>query len=435
MNDRYMIIEQESLASMQNAIALVSKKEYVKAEIILEKYCTPELLSKDDIWNFNHDCIELYAYCLQNMSDKQKNSMQIYEKLYKIKNKPPLYYINYSLCLLRYNIWKRAKEICREGLSLYPCTLELMGNYTICLLFCGKIEEAYKNAIKRIDLRRDIKSIEELANVYAKMRNNARNNDLPKALEYAKCQFELIKEGLSIDPDYQPLKIIEIQLFRFCNSGTASELSKNMINDKKTEIYFKELALVEFIRILYDFKYFDLAIEHTNQVIDNLKFNTPHNTLLYEKFKFIAEHHMIGKNYADNKKVVVKEVLDFFLQKNECNRYIYPYMAGRVLEWLGKADEAEMILRYVIEKDGQDVWKATKELVLLLERKGEIAKAVSEAYNYAARFPWRAETYDILSFVLKSAGDDDLSVAMKKKGDQVFELELKYLEDFRKMIS
>ena len=142
---------------------------------------------------------------------------------------------------------------------------------------------------------------------------------------------------------------------------------------------------------------------------------------------------MIGKDDQSGRPVLIREIVDYFLEK-EGEKYPYPVMTARVLEWMGHINEAEDLFREVI-KTSEDSWNSRKELVLLLQRDGRLKEASSEANLLVKSAPWRAESFDVLSYVAEKVGDTKLANQAKKKGNQTFDKEKKLFEKLRTLIS
>ena len=137
---------------------------------------------------------------------------------------------------------------------------------------------------------------------------------------------------------------------------------------------------------------------------------------------------MIGRDDQSGKRIVVPEIVDFFLSEKE-GVYQHPVMAARVLEWIGRINEAETILRGV-DADSEKSWSARKELACLLQRDGRLNEAVAEAKILAESAPWRAESHDVLSFVANKAGDVRLANEARKNATLTFNREM---EHFKKL--
>lgn len=165
---------------------------------------------------------------------------------------------------------------------------------------------------------------------------------------------------------------------------------------------------------------------------ENLPATIPER-LSFIKSKIYADRYMIGRDGQSGKRIVIREVIDYFLTKKE-GEYLYPVMTARVLEWIGRVDEAEALLRGAIS-DSEDSWNARKELAFLLQRENRFKEAVSEANSLAEAAPWRTESYDALSFVADKASDVKLASEAKKKATLIFDKEMELFEKLRTLIS
>ena len=155
--------------------------------------------------------------------------------------------------------------------------------------------------------------------------------------------------------------------------------------------------------------------------------------LSFIKFKICADRYMIGRDDQSGKRIFVQEIVDYFLEKPE-GEYPYPVMTARVLEWIGRVEEAEAILRSV-NTDSENSRNARKELAFLLQRDGRFKEAIAEANSLAKAAPWRAESYDTLSFIACKAGDAKLASEAKRKADHVIDEEMQLFEKLQILIS
>ena len=141
---------------------------------------------------------------------------------------------------------------------------------------------------------------------------------------------------------------------------------------------------------------------------------------------------MIGKDDQSGKRLLIPEVVDFFLEK-EGEKYPYPVMTARVLEWIGHINEAEDLLREVI-KTSKDSWNSRKELVLLLQRDDRLKEALSAANLLVELAPWKTESFDVLGYVADKVNDTRLANDTKKKRNQIFDKKKKLFEKLGDLI-
>ena len=419
---------------LEEAGNLMALGRYKEAEALLRPHYLPELIEGSTGWHFGHSCAETYAFCLQHILDRLDEALDIYAVLSPVQEKPAEFYVNYSLALLRASKWANAKKVCQRGLAHFPVDLNLLGNYTISLRNCGDIEEAQEVAMRRLAMRRDVHSIEETVGVLRVQRNRLRDSNLPKAISLAETEYNLIKEGLILNPRFPSLRLTEIQFLRFAHApDKALDACQTVINDEQIPVTYRQLAFLEMVEEIGESEHFKTALELIDKFVSENLPATVQERLSFIKLKICADRYMIGRDDQSGKRIVIREVIDYFLAKKE-GEYPYPFMTARVLEWIRHVDEAEALLRSAIS-DSEDSWNARRELAFLLQRAGRFKEAVSEANSLAEEAPWRAESYDALSFVADKAGDAKLASEAKKKATQTFDKEMELFDKLRMLIS
>ena len=438
VNDKGLgVVEFEDLQPyLEEASNLMALKRYQEAEVLLRPHFIPEIIkSKSSTgWHSGHSFAEVYACCLQQIPGRLDEALAIYAGLSPAQDKPAEFYINYSLALLSDSKWTNAKKVCQRGLTHFPEDIDLLGNYTISLRNCGDIEEAQTVAMRRLEIRRDVHSIEEAVGILTVQRNRLRDSNLPKAISVAETEYNLMKEGLSLNPGFPSLRVTEIQFFRFARAqDKALDACQTIINDEQIPVAYRQLAYLEMVEEIGESKHFKTALELIEKFeSENLPAKIQER-LSFIKLKICADRYMIGRDDQSGKRIVVQDIVDYFLAKKE-GEYPHPVMTARVLEWIGRVNEAETILRGV-DTDSENSWNARKELAFLLQRDGRFKEAIAEANSLAEVAPWRAESYDALSFVADKAGNVKLANEAKTKADHVFDEEMQLLEKLQVLIS
>ena len=129
------IIEFDEIAPyLEEANNLITLGRYKEAEVLLRPHFIPEIIKGSTGWHIGHSCAVIYALCLQHISGRLDEALDIYAGLSPAQDKPAEFYINYSLALLSDSKWTNAKKVCQRGLAHFPEEIDLLGNYTISLL-------------------------------------------------------------------------------------------------------------------------------------------------------------------------------------------------------------------------------------------------------------------------------------------------------------
>ena len=424
---------------LEEAGNLITLGRYKEAEVLLRPHYMPDFLTNSNVWHFAHSVACNYAYCLQHISGRLDEALEIYVSLNSLEKKPAVFYVNYSHALNQANKNVDSKKVCERGLTHFPDDIDLLGNYTISLIGCGEIEIAETVVMRRLAMRRDVNSIEEAAIILSIHRDRLRNRDLPQAMRFAERQYSLIKEGLVLNPHFSSLRIAEIQFLRFALGGDKFlDACHTMMYDQKIHPTYRQRAFLEMVEEISESQYFNSALEMIDKTVSEDTFSTNFDATLQKRLFFIkhkiyAGRYMIGRDDQSGKRILIPEVVDYFLEKED-EKYPYPVMTARVLEWIGHINKADDLLREVI-KTSKDSWSARKELVLLLQRDGRMEEALSEANLLVELAPWRAESFDVLGYVADKVNDTGLADDAKKKGNQIFDKEKELFEKLGTLIS
>jgi len=415
------------------ATQLMNLGRFAEAEKILSGFYISGMIENTTVWHLGHSFALDYAYCLQNIEDQRKKAFDIYNKLEQASEKPVEFYVNYSIALLQNQNSKKAESICKEGLIKFPDDLDLLGNYTIALRDNNHLEEAYKNSIKRLNLRRDIHSISEANNVLASLRDAFRDNDLPKSIDFANRQYNLIREGLTLNPNSGDFHLAKIKLLLFLFSYDKSiEAYQSMSENKLIHSLYNIHAIASIIEAMTNSNYYDTAYELIQKFEPT--FNDPEikKRMIACRMKILAEHHMIGLENKRGERLIDQNVVDYYLTR-ENNNFRDPIMAARILEWLGDIEEANNMFQDYFN-DGYQDWISSWEYTKMLIRTRQFDFALERGKKLIEDYSWRAESYDVYSYCAESIGEIKLSEEMKEKSDSVYAKEMELFESLRRKI-
>ena len=410
---------------LEESANLISLKRYDEAEILLRPHFLPICFGLNDKWLPNHSVALNYAFCLLKIG-QQVSAMDIFTNLNSNSSKPAEFYVNYSLALLSQSKWSAAKDVCLRGLRHYPLDPDIIGNQTIALRNNGELDGAKESAIKRLNIRRDIHGIEEAVSVLHNQAKAKRETDLPVAIENAKFAASLIKEGLEINPRFYSLRISEIQLRRFaCDEAKVLELYQALMDGDDLPVLYRQLAFAEMVEKLAEGKQFKTALELLQSAGDDLS-----ERLKTLKMRILARRYMIGLNNSSGQKILIPDVRDYFLQQSENKTLHDPVISAEIHEWMGDFDKAISVLEQYLSICPNS-WEGIKAMALIYQRLGKNERALHFARLLTALAPWRAESYDCLSYVAQKTNDQSLALQAKQRGDDVFNKESVLFETLR----
>lgn len=411
----FVVVEAEAVEPfLEEASNLMAMSRYVEAEALLRPHAHNFQTNGGRSW-LPTDSITLnYALCLLKIR-RFSDADRLLNELERIGVKPSEFYVNMSLAHLGSNRWKEAIAVCKQGLLVFPRDPDIQGNLTLAQLNIGDIDEAAESAIKRIRLRRDIHALGEGADILLRQSMTKRNTDLPTAIDIAKIAYDLLIEAIQLNPRHYPLQLIQIQIRRFAYDERAVlTLAQGMIDSDSCPLIYRQLAFTEMVEKLSEGKSYQSAL-------DLIQLSKQGNTerLLAVKMRTLARHCMIGKETQDGKRVVIPEVREYFLTKSESGQYCDPVMAAEILEWMEDSESAMKTLDHYLSENPTD-WEGIKLLAMIYARQDYYNRAVEIAQLLPKRAPWRAESYDVLSYAAGKAGRQDVADAAKKKGDEIF---------------
>jgi hypothetical protein len=423
----FAMVEFDDIAPfIEEARNLMELSRYSEAEQILRPHFIPGAIGHVDDWFLHHGAALNYAFCLTKIGN-YKDAEKIFLRLNQNKKKPSEFYVNYTFVLLNAKKWQEASEACNRGLKHFPNDPDIQGNLTIALGNIGDLDRAKESAIKRLKIRRDIHSIEEAANVLYRLARSKRDVDLPKAISLAKDEGKLIIEGLAINPRHYPLHIQEIQLRRFAyDEERVLTLCQKMIDSDACPVNYRQIAFAEMVEVLAEGKFFKNALEMIQKIGDNIS-----ERILSVKMRILARHYTIGKENAKGERVLIPEVRDFFLGAEPNSTERYPVIVAELVEWLNndRVTAIEIIKKHLsmVPTD----WDGIRTMALIYLRMGKHERALHFAKILAESAPWRAESYDWLSYVAQQIKRDDIASQAKQKGNEVFEKESVLFESLR----
>jgi hypothetical protein len=253
-----------------------------------------------------------------------------------------------------------------------------------------------------------------------------RDKNLPNAVADAKSAWNLIKEGLSLNPRFLTLQLAEIQARQFAHDElNVVELCNAMIEADWCPRSFRQLAFEKMIETLADGKSFKSALDMIQRLGNSLS-----ERVVAIKMRILARHFMIGQNDAAGHQIIIPEVRDYYLQTAADRSYSSPVIAAEILEWVGEAEKARTVLDTYLSAEPND-WEGTKAMALLRLRTGTSADALKYAQLLPQIAPWRAESYELHSYVERKANRLDVAEKATTRGDEVFAKEEVLFKELR----
>jgi serine/threonine protein kinase len=425
LNAEYAVVDAAQIQPfLEEAANLMALRRFDEAEKLLRPHVVPDFLGGVD-WGPQHSISVNYGLCLLKLG-KTLEADALLHSLTRAKPKPSEFFINYSLVMLKKGDWQSAIDICEEGLVSFPSDPDIQGNLTIALMSSGDLSAATDSALKRIGIRRDIHALEEGVVLLLKQGMELRHRDLPRAIKLAKTAGDLIKEGKRLNPRFFSLHQNEVVLRRFAyDEQKVLSLVQAMMDNADCPPTYRNEAFIQMVEMMSEGKSFEAALN----LIE--KSQQPNESRLNSiKLKTLARRRMVGKEFQDGRRVVIREVCDHFLAESETGCYSYPVLAAEIKDWLGDDKAAMAILDAHLSKDPND-WDGIKLMAMIYLRQGYFNRAVDIAQLLVKRAPWRAESYDWLAHIAEKAGRNELVASVKIKGDEIFTQEDRLYTELR----
>ena len=432
--DGYMVVEMDDLMPfLKEANDLIALDRYAEAEKIYRPHVLPEMLGKwTQWWGLPHDMAVNYGLCLDRLG-RASEAENLFRVLTKNASKPAVFYVNYSMTLNLLNKNREAVDLCREGLKCFANDIDIQGNLTIALIQVREYEQAVDSALKRLKLRRDVHSLDEAANVLLEYATAIRYTDLPHAIELAKTMGGLIREGLHLNPNYHILSLREVLLRSLIRDAQAvNTFASALWGSESVPLNIRKHALIQMLEHWSDNGYgSDAGADGVLEFINNHPGWLSVIPELKEiKLRTIARYKMMREKERDGQRVVIPEVVDYFLKKTPSGLFLDPILAAQLKDWLGDTKEALDILATYLS-DVPDDFNGIRLMAMLHSSSGNFVEAVKFAQSLVKIAPWRAESYDCLAYVAERAGDANLENRARIEGDKVFSEEMRLYKEAR----
>lgn len=430
--DGYMVVEMDDLLPFaKEAIDLIALGRYAEAEQILRPQVLPEILSKwIQWWGLPHDMAVNYGLCLCRLG-RAPEAENLFLLLAKNNNKPATFYVNYSLTLNLLNKSRQSSDLCREGLERFPNDVDIQGNLTIALMQATEHERALDSARKRLNIRRDVHSLDEAAWVALEYATAICYTDLPRAIGLAKIAGDLIKEGVALNPNYYVLRLREISLRRLIQDAEAvNTIAPVLWRSGSVPPEVRKRALIEMLEHWCDNGWgTDAGADGVLQFIKNHpQWLSEIHELQIIELRTIARYKLMKGRLEAGEQDIVSKIKSLFLHKSSSEVFVDAILAAQLKDWFGDTKSALAILSDFLQ-DVPDDFNGIRAMATIQLHNENFPEAMKYAKSLVKLAPWRAESYDCLAFVAEKAGDTNCAKQAKIEGDRIFASETQLYEE------
>jgi len=425
---KYAIIKHDDIEKyLDESVKLINLGEYQKAQNILKRFFVSDVFKNcpDDPF-VQFVCVNLAE--TEAAIGNINKAIEILRTLDFATLKPVEYYINLSHYLNRDKVFDIAEYFCKEGIKQYPNDHDLLGNLTIALSYQNKFDEALNSSSKRLEISRNVHSLEEHSMILIQIADRIKNVDFPNAINNYRKAYAFLTEAKTLNPKFlstrYELANVLFKLRKYPESTKELvEISNVNENRRWIEVYYMA-------RNFLWVGSFQEGIDFINKYIDKI----PEEDYWMTEIKRIrSEIYIDGLSIQNDKgkRFIEKESELFFMNivKNIEKRKPSDFkFFALIKEWRGEYEEEETILNNGINIYN-DYWQFNYILsytyLHLSNREEAINKALEQAHIALEKAPWRESVYFRLSELYKYKNDKENSWKYHNKGMEIKEIKTK----------
>lgn len=412
---------------LKEAEVLSNLGDWQKAADIYARFFLPDIISKFPDLLFNQTLVVNYGNCLIQLG-KSAKAISIFSTIANAAVKPATYFVNLSLAYLHEHEPELAERTARSGLALYPNDRDIIGNLTIALIHQQRFDDALRLAKTRLELSRDVHSLEEVAIIHRSIADELKDVNLPLSVEHLRIALGFLLEGKDQNPRFATTRLsLARTLFDLQRYSDAADELVQMLNNTDVHSSVRELAVVKIAECLdatsRDRKCLEFCNKYLETFPDSLELKRIRAQNLVDVF-------VIG-NVKDGVPVVERSSLEFFEticgDEKHCTPSDLCYLA-RLYEWMGRISEAMNLLGKARELS-PSLWEPAYNVGVIHWRQDNLDEAIPKLIKASELAPWRRQPWIVLSKIYERLGrDEDLSLVTSRIESLDLELAQIYAE-------
>ena len=378
-----------------------------------------------------------YAHCLTALG-RAAEAIEVLAHLSGAQEKPADYFVNLSLAHIRMSNHPAAARTAIDGLAQYPNDQDLIGNLLIAQTALGAFAEAAETAQIRLSHRRDVHSLQEVADLHYRYAESLIELDWPLAVKNLKYAVKLLREAKELNPRYLPVRI---QLPMALETMTAyTQCSSEIDAAKELPLHISDRVFLVYLiaRCLDGIGEFTSCLKFCDgwlSRISTIHATNPvprHNVAKLERVRAItiADGFAIGR-MKDGKRVIVPGAAEFFasivLDHDLREPGDFCYLA-RLYEWAEEYEMAKLVLADA-ESYYPQYWEIPFLQASFLFRAGDCKGAFDPADQATRLAPWRSQTWELLARVNIGLGRSGPAVIAKDRAKEVQRLREQLAEE------
>lgn len=395
---RYSVTEFDDLKPyIREADALMAIGEWQKALDIYGSLFIPGLLPSED--SYQQAVAINYANCLIQTGNAAQ-AVSVLQSLSENRSKPAGYFVNLSLAHLHLQEPDRAEQIAKVGLAIYRDDKDICGNPLISQIHQRKYSQALETATLRLNLGRDVHSLEEIGNLLKRVGDECVEKDLPEAAERYGEALSLLTEAKQLNPRFVTVRLNRAEVLRELRqySEAMEELAEIAKLPQHESVLLVAVSL--WARCLDQMALHKECVEFCDK---SLQENPDSIQLQRVRAETVVDGFCIGRE-KDGTRVVERSSLQFFEsiinQPRQRQVSDFCYLA-RLYEWMDRTDDAMALLSQA-ESLAPSYWEIPFDKASFQLRLGRLDDSLSNALIANQIAPWRPQTWRLLAGIYES---------------------------------
>jgi serine/threonine protein kinase len=414
---RHAVIDGEKYEPfLREADALLALGEWQKAANILGSLFVPELTQSNPDIPYLQVIAVNYGHCLTNLG-KYSEALEVFQTISSAKAKSAEYFVNYSNALIHAQNYGQAEKVGWEGVQSFPTDKDILGNLTISLLSQEKLPEAFEAATRRVELCRDVHSLEELAGILHKLGRRREDDDWPEAFHLFKQAIGLLEEAKGLNPRYFTARFSLAQTWFDLEQYVRATGEMDEFRQMSMHESLREVCVGLMAQCMLWSGVFKGCVEFSDKWLAKFPGSL---SLQRTRAEAIVDGFVIS-HMKDGVRVVEKSSLEFFesVVENTDQRKASDFcFLARLKNWMGFTGEALEILSHASALF-PSAWEVSFHQANILLMAGDSAAAMHFARDAAHKGKWRAPAWELLARVYEALSKPEEAAASRQKGNDI----------------
>jgi len=414
---RYVVIEGKDYEPFfREADTLMGLGEWQKAANVLGRFFVPEMTQSNPDIPYLQAIAVNYANCLVSLGNNSE-ALEVLQTIASAKAKPAEFFVNYSNALNHARKFRDAEAVAREGLRAFPDDKDILGNLTVSLICQEKWSDAIDTATHRVELSRDVHSLEEAAAVLHSLGRRNQDDNWPEAFELHRRAIDLLGEAKRSNPRYLTV--------RFSLAQAWFDLEQYARADKELSEFF-HISMDQHLRekcvgLAAQCRLWLSLFRECIDLADKWLTKFPESVwILRPRAEAIVDGLVVGR-VEDGVRIVEKSSLEFFesVVRNAERRTASDFcFLARLKNWMGFTEEVLEILS-MGSVHFPSAWNVSFHRANILLTSGEPVAAMPFAQDAVVKGKWHPSSWELLAQVFHALSASDEEAAARKRAVDV----------------